>query len=504
MRAMILPLLAALAAVSLHAQQASPYIPVDDETMPYVEHLIRAGVIADPDPLTRPLRRGDVVAALQAADTTGATAAVRATVRALLARLVPASGSPSYRADLYLQAAAANQDRRDPLRPVGDGYVAGRGGMRLSAAFGPVALSSHAYIDQYLQFDPDYTGNKSKNPPGRLTDAYISVQGKYGEAFLGALNRNWGPTGLDGFLTSPYAYSYDHLMLRAGTRAVRAEVLTTQLDDMTDTAGVVIHRYWASARVLMRPWKWMVASVDNATLWYGPTRTFEPRFLNPLKLSFITVNDDNLSDSQNSLLNGSLRLALPRGIVLQGSLLVDAISGGIDAHAPDPLPTRGAIDGVADIPVAHGMAVRVWTGAVSAYAYRAPSGPQNTVMLRGVGLGENFADYWETGVTVSLVPWPFILLRPELVFLKQGEGDFRLPNPPLPVAGPVIFEGVIERTLRLGLAGEASILRRLDLDLNAGVHRIENAEHQTGVSRTRFVGRVALTYRFGGAVRLPE
>src|SRR5438445_11388466 len=62
--------LAALAASSVSAQQASPYVSLEDWWVtPYVEHLIRAGVILDPDPLTRPLRRGDVLAALLKADT---------------------------------------------------------------------------------------------------------------------------------------------------------------------------------------------------------------------------------------------------------------------------------------------------------------------------------------------------------------------------------------------------------------------------------------------------
>jgi hypothetical protein len=399
--------------------------------MPYVEHLIRAGVIADPDPLTRPLRRADVVAALRAADTTGVSASVRATVRGLLEHFIPHGTLAPYRVDMYLKEAVGTQERRDPLHPVGDEWTAWTAGLRLSAAIGPVALSSHANLDKYLEIDPDYTGNKSKKPAGRLTDAYMSLQGKYGEVFFGALNRNWGPTGIDGFLTSPYAYSYDHLMIRAGTHAVRAELLTTQLDNMTDTAGVPIHRYWSSVRFVFRPWKWVVASVDQGALWYGPTRTWEPRFLNPMKLAFVTANDDNLQDSQNTLVAGSLRLALPHGIVLQGSLLLDALSGGLNGHAPDPMPTRGAIDGLADIPVGHGMALRIWSAAVSAYAYQAPGGPPNAVMLRGVGLGQNFADFWQTGVSVSFVPWSLIVLRP-VVFLKQGR---RLPEPHTAPAG---------------------------------------------------------------------
>jgi len=95
-----------------------------------------------------------------------------------------------------------------------------------------------------------------------------------------------------------------------------------------------------------------------------------------------------------------------------------------------------------------------------------------------------------------------ITVSPELVFLEQGEGDFRLVNPPLPDYGPTILGGVIERTLRLGLAGRAQLLRRVDLDVDAGLHFISNRDHQSGVSDTRFVGRVKGAFRFGGPVRL--
>src|SRR5205814_146130 len=50
----------------LQGQQASAYVPLDDWTMPYVEHLIATGAIPDPAPLTRPLRRADVPRALAA------------------------------------------------------------------------------------------------------------------------------------------------------------------------------------------------------------------------------------------------------------------------------------------------------------------------------------------------------------------------------------------------------------------------------------------------------
>src|SRR2546428_11490540 len=127
-------------------------------------------------------------------------------------------------------------------------------------------------------------------------------------------------------------------------------------------------------------------------------------------------------------------------------------------------------------------------------------------MLRGVGLGQNFADYLELGVSASLMPRPMITVSPELVFLEQGQGDFRLVNPPLPDYGATLFGAgdVIERTLRLGVTGRAQLVRRVDLDVDAGLHFISNRDHQPGVSDTRFVGRVKGAFRFGGPGRLPR
>src|SRR5438445_11972381 len=71
----------------LAAQEASPYLPMSHWATPYLEHLIAAGVIDDPSPLTRPLRRSDVLRALETADTLRLSGATLATVRRLKAAI---------------------------------------------------------------------------------------------------------------------------------------------------------------------------------------------------------------------------------------------------------------------------------------------------------------------------------------------------------------------------------------------------------------------------------
>src|SRR5438876_116064 len=92
----------------LQGQQASPYVPLDDWTMPYVEHLIATRVIADPSPLTRPLRRADVLRALTAVDTLRLSPATTATLRRLRAAFASDPAGPHFRVAGGVGAAAAN------------------------------------------------------------------------------------------------------------------------------------------------------------------------------------------------------------------------------------------------------------------------------------------------------------------------------------------------------------------------------------------------------------
>ena len=101
--------------LALAAQEASPYVPLTHWAMPYLEHLISAGVIRDPTPLTRPLKQNAIVRALEAADTFRVGPPVRATIRRLLAEWQPPVHGPHYRVEVTLGAAAATQAVRDPL-----------------------------------------------------------------------------------------------------------------------------------------------------------------------------------------------------------------------------------------------------------------------------------------------------------------------------------------------------------------------------------------------------
>src|SRR3989475_722733 len=126
------------------AQDATPYVPLQHWAMPYVEHLIATGVIADPTPLTRPLREADVVRALEATDTASLPAPVRGSVRRLLAAFASTRQGPRYHVVAELGLGAATYMKRDPLaavdtagpRQAGPEHGTVHGGLALDLRFG--------------------------------------------------------------------------------------------------------------------------------------------------------------------------------------------------------------------------------------------------------------------------------------------------------------------------------------------------------------------------------
>src|SRR6266700_2506868 len=207
----------------LAGQQASPYVPLDDWTMPYVEHLIATGVIPDPAPLTRPLRRADVLRALESVDT-----------------------------------------------------------LHLSPA---LIATTHLQLDTRLKYDPDWFGKQDRAIAGRTAEAYVDAQWKFGEVFFGRLDRNWGPPGIPGLLLSANPYGLDHFAVTVGSAKLQLQALATQLDDR-DSGSAVVHRFMVQHRLRLVQGRWGVALWEGTVL-AGRDRSFEPWYLNALNAGIL-------------------------------------------------------------------------------------------------------------------------------------------------------------------------------------------------------------------------
>src|SRR5712664_3310921 len=166
------------------AQEASPYVPLQHWTIPYVQHLITRSIIADPTPLTRPFKRADLVRVLRAVDTLVVGDKVAKTVRQLLTALDSPGRGARYRVAGDLGVAAATYMRRDPLgaidsigpRQAGPGHGTASGGLDVQLQLGRIVAVTHPYFDTRLKYDPDWYGFKKRSIARRTAESYLAAQ----------------------------------------------------------------------------------------------------------------------------------------------------------------------------------------------------------------------------------------------------------------------------------------------------------------------------------------
>src|SRR3989441_907916 len=281
------------------------------------------------------------------------------------------------------------------------------------------------------------------------------------------------------------------LAISLGTRRIQLQGIVTELDDLPDTAGVSNHRFFIAHRLLWRPSVATTLGFWEGEIAAGPDRTLEPWFANILNLGLLVEYDRDIN--VNSLLGVDFESRL-HGVKLFAQALLDDIQidrkTRADSEPPSYGLTLGAETGV------HGVVITGLYTQVANLTYRTPN-PAEAVESRLVGLGRNFSDYDQLTLRASALAGPGVLLQPEATLLRQGQGDFRLPYPPVAAYGttPTLFAGVVERTVRLAM-GAAWQRGAWGVSGNGGVHFIHNAGHVSGVSQTKWIGAVTLAYRF--------
>jgi hypothetical protein len=363
---------------------------------------------------------------------------------------------------------------------------------------GHVVAATRLQLDTRLKYDPDWFGKKDRAIAGRTAEAYLDAQWTFGDVFFGRMDRNWGPPGIQGLLLSANPYGLDHFAISVGSAKLQFQAIATQLDDR-DSSGLVVHRFMVQHRLLFAPQRWGVALWEGTVL-AGRDRSFEAWYLNALNVGI--VEQWNNGGNVNSFVG--LDVEHRARVSAFGQLMLDDIQ--VDrTGATDQKPVSYAVTLGARGSIGHAAtAWRVYYTRVTNLAYRNEDSLQ-VPLYHLLGTGRNFDDYDQLTGTLALLPRAGLLLTPEVTYLRQGEGDPRLPHPPVSgyATTPTIFQGVVERTLRVAVTGSYAPSARIALGFDAGVHRISNFQHASGDTRTRFLGRVTLTYRFQRVGTLP-
>lgn len=499
------------------AQDASPYLELDHWAYPVLELWIARGDVTDLSPLTRPYRVADVlrVAELLAdADLSGTEAELR---NRLVAEFTPPTDptADDDEAGAYLElgleagGSLVSQTHPDPLQAVLDGRF---GDARVLERFDVVAAGSSPYAaggvrlrrDGIFRNDPRFPDGQvtpRRDPllgddlSVRLEEAYVELQLPYVRLALGRLDREWGPTGTDGFLRSANPYSQDELSYRFGTdRIFLIGTIAGPSDFGADTA-----RYVSMHRLEVRPSDRFILSVSESVVYGGPGGRFQFALANPIGIWQIALDEDDVP--HNKLGQADVWWQATRGLALSGSLLADA------TNRQGSCCQMGGSLGIELANLAPGLLVRARAGIIQSLAYRT-SLPWEEYSLDRVGFGWDKSDLVLASLEADWFASPTLRISPRLDLQVRGEGDFRQLRPPgedLPTL-PRLLLGVSETTLRPAVGGHWT--RSGDLGIviewDAGVSIISDYANTEGDDRTEITGSVSVrlaTPRWGVHLR---
>jgi hypothetical protein len=508
-RLLVALLLGCLTAPLAAQTESNLYLPIDSWTTPYVEHLIRAGVLQGLDPLTRPLKRSDVARAVARVDTTDLAESVKSSLRLMAWELEERPDTIRWKLEANVAAQGASDPSRWTVRPERENSgLFWLGGLTGSFEFPHVGMVTNPFFDTRLLRDTQFTGYKQRFIAGTNAEAYVIGSWKYLEVFFGIEPRNWGPPEVEGLLLSPSPYPYDHLMVRLGPRRFRLELIATQLDNLPMTRnGLPGKRYLSLHRLIVTPSDRLSLSLSEGALTAdtgGPSRSVEPWYLNLANLWLLS--EINSSGPIKDFLVLDVSWLAGRSLRLAGQLFANDIR--VDKGTPDNPEKPEELGYTLSLtgPALHRLASwSVFYTRVDNNVYQTQKGSQFQYSLRGVGLGRDHIDYDQVTARAGAAVAPRALVGGEITYIRQGQGDFRQPFPPLQLLADSLrfLTGTVERTLRLAAQANWTPTPGINLSADIGRHFIWNANHVKGQRGDRWVWRIRaeIRRRTTGAIR---
>jgi hypothetical protein len=481
------------------AAQASAYVPLDDVAYSFVDALMSRGEMRNISALERPYTRGEIASAVDSARAHVTSPILISWLDALsrsISKYDVAADSDStsniharFGGDVY--ATAQSSGRRELMLADSRNDVEPGATIRMVMSGGPIAGSIRGLIDNRLKVDPEFSGRKDRKVDGRIEDGYVGGQWKYGEITLGRVARNWGPSSLDGMQLGHYAYTYDQLYGKVGSRAIHISTVLARLDDDTIVGGPHIARYFSIHRLALRHASWEIGATESF-LYTGAGRGFEPSLSNPFNIYALSWRNERADGNLAMGLDGAWR-SRRFGIIAAQLFLDDLQIDKCDTVCHEPT-SYGATVTVEGFPLRSDHRAFASYTRVSSLAYRTPNVHERYASF-DVGLGRGFSDYDEARVGADLALVKSAVFRLYGAYRRQGEGDYRKPFPPKSAYSttPVMFSGVVMKVARVGLTSSAT-RKSFELSADLGFNHATNADNIVGRTRSGFEGRVKLSW----------
>ncbi len=285
-------------------------------------------------------------------------------------------------------------------------------------------------VDSRYFDDPGFIGLKQRVAAGKISEAYLQYNFKYGFLRFGRLNRNWGPFIDHSLFLSANPYSYDALEFCLTSpwfefRHIFAAFSDNGLTMDLDTTGA--HRYFTAHALNLILGKLGTIGVFESVVFsnYGGFPEFQ--YINPVTI--YSANHTN-GEAEGNLMVGFQGNLHPftKNLSLKGQLLIDDIQ--IDNNGPgDQKPNTWGTDVAATwnhclpIPLPHGLTLEY--RYISRWLYtisddHSAEGQRYTYLGNGLGFPTNDGDNFNLYFT--LAGRKYWAMESGISFNRQGQG----------------------------------------------------------------------------------
>jgi hypothetical protein len=486
------------------AAQGSADVPLGDNAYVYLDALLARGAMRSLSALERPYNAAEINRALSREMPAHMSPVIQSYVRALRRALskydVGKQPGLHYQLSLDVYGTAESSSIRDLMRANTSGNIEPGGGAEGEMQVGPLTAFAHPIWDGRLNVDPEYHLGQYRADPVRIQEGYLDARWRYGELFIGREGRNSGPTMYDGLLLGNYTYSYDHLWGKIGLPQLNMETLVTRLNDEF-YGDTTVQRYFSWHRLGSHIGPVELAVTESIV--YGrPGQSFVFNYVNPFGLYYFSeINEEQGGANANKMvgLEGAWRSPVGN-FSFEGYIddLQAAGCGGANAVLCKKPPIGGWTLQADGIPLVGDQRLFVAYTLVSNLSYRTYEQPWTDYASYDISLGRGFTDYDEVRAGIDLAAIPEVPLKIYAAFSRQGQGDYRLPFPPI-ASWPTttaFLSGVVSHVYRAGVSGAVS-LPWLDVSGDIGLNHVSNYQHVAGDDKNLFAGRVvvSLTWR---------
>ena len=167
-----------------------------------------------------------------------------------------------------------------------------------------ITLANRTTVDQNYKYDPNFAGDLSKSDHwlyGRVNEAYINLNYKGFNLFLGRMKRNWGDITEKSLILSSNPYSYDQILFNYTARYFKLSLIYAPLEnvdaliyyqDSPITKENNARKHYVGHRLDIQFTKNIQVAFSEMAVYGGENRPFELAFLNPMNFYYALQRND--------------------------------------------------------------------------------------------------------------------------------------------------------------------------------------------------------------------